>query len=58
MNMKFNYFLKVAPKKCDTDNSATIYSRLATVHNLFSQLGLPLAIVRTFGKKFIGRMSK
>lgn len=51
MNMKFIYFLKVTPKKCDTNNTATIYSRLATVHNLFSQLGLPLAIVRTLGQK-------
>lgn len=49
--MKFIYFFKVTPKKCDTNNTATIYSRLATVHNLFSQLGLPLAIVRTLGQK-------
>lgn len=56
--MKFIYFLKVTPKKCDTNNTATIYSRLATVHNLFSQLGLPLTIVRTLVNKFIRRMSK
>lgn len=45
LNMKIIYFFKNEPKRCGTNNTATICLRLATVHNLYSQLDFPLAIV-------------
>ena len=42
--MKLKFFIKVAPKKSDTINTATIYSRLTIGHKLDSQCRLPLAI--------------
>ncbi len=42
--MKLKFFIKVAPKKSDTVNTVTIYSRLTIGHKLDSQCRLPLAI--------------